>query len=71
MSTKLRKFTVTLTDEEFEFLSKPAVLYYRKGAAAMRCSGCNHLSVLHNTHCCTFCTVPNCDCTKDVEWSKQ
>lgn len=27
-----------------------------------RCVNCGHLSALHNSHCCVFCTMPDCEC---------
>ncbi len=31
-----------------------------------RCKACGHLNVLHNDHCCSFCTLPGCPC----EWGE-
>lgn len=28
-----------------------------------RCTRCGHLYSLHNSHCCSFCLVGDCDCT--------
>lgn len=27
-----------------------------------RCGRCGHLYIFHNFHCCTFCTVDDCEC---------
>lgn len=42
---------VTLTEDERAFLSE-----------SKRCKRCGHLNVLHNGHCCSFCTLPDCNC---------
>ena len=44
------------TEEEYKFLTTPSK-YHKE----LRCA-CGHLWVLHNGHCCSFCTVPNCKC---------
>lgn len=31
-----------------------------------RCNACGHLEILHNQHCCFFCTVGDCEC----EWGE-
>ncbi len=31
-----------------------------------KCTTCEHLTVLHNYHCCTSCTVPECPCRFDT-----
>lgn len=43
-----------MTDEEREYL---------KGARP--CDHCGHLDILHQHHCCSFCTVPGCDCKNE------
>jgi hypothetical protein len=42
---------VILTEAERKFINS-------KG----RCLGCGHLKALHNSHCCSFCMVPDCEC---------
>lgn len=40
-----------------------------------RCSACGHLEGFHNEHCCTFCTIEDCECFwgevgPDIRWNK-
>lgn len=44
--------TIVLTDLEYQWLTKDAP----------RCDHCGHLVALHNSHCCSFCMIPECKC---------
>jgi hypothetical protein len=55
MTTQIKGGQVLdLRDDEYDML-----------LTSVRCEGCGHLAVLHNGHCCSFCTVAKCPCTKD------
>lgn len=42
--------TIKLTRKEFQMLKEG------------KCGRCGHLDALHNSHCCSFCTVAGCTC---------
>lgn len=48
---------VELTEEEVKYLTGKS-----KYTGGGRCDRCGHLYALHNSHCCSFCMVDECEC---------
>lgn len=55
MIEEIHEVTMMLTPMEYKHLT--TIRY-----PTFRCKNCGHLSVLHNGHCCSFCTVEDCEC---------
>lgn len=53
----------------FDLNLKPEEVAHISAGDDKECVKCGHLTIFHNDHCCTYCTIDDCDC--ELEWESR